>query len=219
MATLKLYGFPLSNYYNKVKLALLEKSIAFEEVRVPQMGSKTDEMLAMSPLGKVPWIETEQGSLCESQVILDYIEARWPDTALIPADPFQAAKVREINTFLELHVELCARQLYPQAFFGAALPEKYVARVRADLEKHLAAFKRLVVFGPYVAGDTFTIADCSAYVHLPLAGLASKLVLGEDLVMAAGIDWKAYVKLIEQRPTAQQVAADRKADQARMKGA
>jgi glutathione S-transferase len=214
---LKLHGFPLSNYYNKVKLALLEKGIDFEEVRTPPMGApKTDAMLAMSPLGKVPWIETEQGSLCESQVILDYIEARWPQHALIPADPFQAAKVRELNTFLELHVELCARQLYPQAFFGATLPEKYVARVRADLVKNLAAFKRLTVFAPYVAGETFTIADCSAYVHLPLAGLASKLVLGEDLVNAAGIDWKGYVKLIEQRPTAQRVAADRKADQARM---
>jgi glutathione S-transferase len=213
---LKLYGFPLSNYYNKVKLALLEKGIDFEEVRVPQMGPKTEGMLAMSPLGKVPWIETEQGSLCESQVIVDYIEARWPAHALIPAAPFQAAKVRELCLFMELHVELCARQLYPQAFFGATLPEKYVARVRADLEKHLAALKRLTVFSPYVAGDTFTIADCCAYVHLPLAGLASKLVLGEDLVNAAGIDWKAYVKLIEQRPTAQRVAADRKADQARL---
>lgn len=213
---LKLYGFPLSNYYNKVKLALLEKGIDFEEVRVPQMGPKTEGMLAMSPLGKVPWIETEQGSLCESQVIVDYIEARWPAHALIPADPFQAAKVRELCLFMELHVELCARQLYPQAFFGATLPEKYVARVRADLEKHLAALKRLTVFSPYVAGDTFTIADCCAYVHLPLAGLASKLVLGEDLVNVAGIDWKAYVKLIEQRPAAQRVAADRKADQARL---
>ena len=58
--------------------------------------------------------------------------------------------------------------------------------------------------------------DCAAYVHLPLAGLATKLVCGEDLVVAAGIDWKTYVKLIEQRPTAQKVAADRKADQARV---
>jgi glutathione S-transferase len=53
------------------------------------------------------------------------------------------------------------------------------------------------------------------YVSLPLAALASKLVCGEDLVAAAGIDWKGYVKLIEQRPTAQKVAADRKADMAR----
>lgn len=212
---LKLYGFSLSNYYSKVKLALLEKGIPFEEVPTPKMSPKPEHMLAMSPLGKVPWIETEHGSLCESQVIMDYIEAGWPQPALIPADPWRAAKVREINTFMELHVELCARQLYPQAFFGGTLPEKYVARVRGELEKNLAAFKRLVVFGPYVAGDTFTMADCSAFVHLPLAGLASKLVLGEDLVQAAGIDWKAYVKMVEQRPAAQRVAADRKADMGR----
>ena len=46
--------------------------------------------------------------------------------------------------------------------------------------------------------------------------LASKSVLGEDLLAAAGIDWKAYVKLIGERPSAQRVAADRKADTERM---
>ena len=209
---LKLYGFSLSNYYNKVKLALLEKNVPFEEVLV-HWGREGKE--DRSPLGKVPYIETEQGFLCESQVILDYIEARWPTPALLPADPWAAAKVREIATYMDLHVELCARQLYPQAFFGATLPEKFVARVRPDLERNLAAFKRLAVFGPYAAGDTFSLADCSVYPSLPLAALATKMVYGVDLVAEAGIDWKAYVKLVEQRPTAQRVAADRKADQAR----
>ncbi|RZK98767.1 MAG: glutathione S-transferase family protein, partial [Rubrivivax sp.] len=210
---LRLHGFALSNYYNKVKLALLEKGVPFEEVLVPRTGHPVDK--TMSPLGKVPYLETEHGSLCESQVILDYIEARWPTPALVPADPWQAAKQREVNTFLELHVELCARQLYPQAFFGEALPDKFTARVKGQLAANLAAFKQLAVFGPYVAGDTFSAADCAAYTHLPLAGLASKIVYGEDLVVAAGIDWKPYVKLIEARPTAQKVAADRKADQGR----
>jgi glutathione S-transferase len=95
------------------------------------------------------------------------------------------------------------------------LPEKYIERVKADLTKAIAAFKQVAVFGPYAAGDTFTMADCAVYVSLPLAAFASKLVCGEDLVAAAGIDWKGYVKLIEQRPSAQKVAADRKADQAR----
>lgn len=210
---LKLYGFPLSNYYNKVKFALLEKGVPFEEVLVNwgQEG-KQDK----SPLGKVPYIETEQGFLCESQVILDYIEARWPTPALIPADPWQAAKVREIITYCDLHVELCARQLYTQAFFGGTLPEKFIERVKGDLIKNIAAFKQVVQFAPYAAGDTFTMADCAVYVSLPLAALASKIVCGEDLVAAAGIDWKSYVKLIEQRPAAQKVAADRKADMARV---
>lgn len=207
---LKLYGFALSNYYNKVKLALLEKGVPFEEVlvRSPAKAGHLDK----SPLGKVPYIETEQGTLCESAVIMDHIEARWPTPALVPADPWAAIKQRELTHFLELHVELCARQLYPQAFFGGTLPEKYTARVKGDLIKNLAAFKKLAVFGPYLAGDTFSAADCAGVAHLPLAALASKIVYGEDLVAAAGIDWKAYVKLIEQRPAAQKVAADRKAD-------
>jgi glutathione S-transferase len=87
--------------------------------------------------------------------------------------------------------------------------------VRAELEKNLVAFKQVAVFGPYAAGDTFTLADCSVYPSLPLAALASKLVFGVDLVAQAGIDWKGYVKLIDQRPSAQKVASDRKADQVR----
>ncbi len=213
---LKLYGFSLSNYYNKVKLALLEKNLPFDEVLV-SFGAGAEQR-AMSPLGKVPYLETEQGCLSESQVIMDYIEARWPTPALMPSDPWAVAKLREINTFLELHVELCARQLYSQAFFGGSLPDKFTARVRGDLVKNLAAFKQLAVFGPYVGGDTFTAVDCAAFVHLPLVALASKQIYGEDLVAAAGIDWKAYVKLIEQRPTAQKVTADRKADQERALG-
>ena len=46
------------------------------------------------------------------------------------------------------------------------------------------------------AGDSFTQADCAAYVSLPLVGSATKLVLGEDLLMAAGVDYKSYLKLI-----------------------
>jgi glutathione S-transferase len=213
---LKLYGFSLSNYYNKVKLVLLEKGVDFEEVLV-SFGAEGKQ--GKSPLGKVPYIETESGFLCESQVIVDYIEARWPTPALIPADAWQAAKVREIITYCELHVELCGRQLYSQAFFGGTLPEKFVERVKGDLIKNIEAFKQVVKFAPYAAGDTFTMADCAVYVSLPLVALASKIVCGEDLVAAAGIDWKSYVKLIEQRPTAQKVAADRKADQVRMAAA
>ena len=210
---IKLYGFSLSNYYNKVKFILLEKGVAFEEVPVrPGAAASAD---GKSPLGKVPFIETEQGFLCESQVIADHLEALYPTPALMPADPWQAAKVRELITYCDWHVELCARQLYKQAFFGGKLTPEEIERVRGQLTKHLAAFKDLAHFAPYAAGDTFTQADCAVYVSLPLAALASKMVMGEDLVAAAGIDWKAYVALIEQRPAAQKVAADRKADQAR----
>lgn len=210
--TITLCGFGLSNYVNKVKLVLLEKGLPFTEERVAP-GHKPEDLLAASPLGKVPFIRTPQGTLCESAAIVDYLEAVAPTPALLPADPWAAAKVRELALFIDLHLELVARELYPQAFFGGSLSEAQQACVRKLLEKNIAGFKRLARFSPYVAGDTFTIADCGAYVSLPLVALASKVVYGEDLLAAQGIDWKTYAKLIAQRPSAQRVDAERKADQ------
>ena len=81
-----LCGIPLSNYYNKAKLALLEKGIPFAEEYVTTH-SHEEDVLSCSPLGKVPFLKTPQGALCESQVIVDYLEAAYPDTPrLIPAD-------------------------------------------------------------------------------------------------------------------------------------
>ncbi|HMO45106.1 MAG TPA: glutathione S-transferase [Rubrivivax sp.] len=213
-----LCGFALSNYYNKVKMVLLEKGIPFTEERV--MTKSADEaVLACTPLGKVPFIRTPQGALCESQVIVDYLEAMSPAVPLTPADPWQAAKVRELVTFIELHLELVARELYAQAFFGGTVSDETRERVRKLLTRHAAGFKRLAKFAPYVAGEQFTQADCSAFVNLPLVALASKTVLGEDVLAAAGIDWKGYSKLIGERPSAQRVAADRKADTERQAAA
>ena len=212
-----LCGMPISNYYNKVKLALLEKNIAFNEEVV--MTKSTDpQVLAASPLGKIPFIRTAQGGLCESQAILEYLESAYPTPALLPADPFAAAKVREITTYIDLHLELVVRDLYNQAFFGGTVSDGTKARVKAALEKNIAAFKTIAKFAPFVAGDTFTQADCAAYVSLPLVGMATKAVLGEDMLVAAGIDYKTYAKMIGERPSAQRVNADRKTSTARPTG-
>jgi glutathione S-transferase len=210
-----LCGMCLSNYYNRAKLVLLEKGIPFEEEFV-RTGSKDEAVLSCSPLGKVPFIRTGQGTLCESQAIVDYLEALRPEPRLLPADPWAAAKVRELTTFVDLHLELVARELYGKAFFGGDISEANAERVRKLLTRNIAAFQRLAKFSPYVAGDTFTQADCAAFVSLPLVGMASRIVLGEDLLAAAGVDWKSYVKLVGERPSAQRVNADRKAEQERL---
>lgn len=210
MQTLTLCGFPISNYYNKVKLALLEKNVAFTEETV--LTKSTDEaVLASSPLAKVPFLRTSQGGLCESQPMLDYIEAAYPQPPLLPADPFAAAKVRELITYIDWHLEMVARELYSQAFFGGTVSDEVKARVRTQLEKNIAAFKRLVKFAPYAAGDSFTQADCAAFASLPVVGMATRAVYGEDLLLAAGVDYKPYIKMISERPSAQKVLADRKA--------
>ena len=213
-----LCGFTASNYYNKVKLALLEKGVDFAE-EVVANGKKSEQILEATPLGKVPFIRTEHGTLCESQVIMEYIERAYPTPALMPADPWQAAKVRELVTFIELHLELVARELYGKAFFGGEISDGNAERIRKLLTKNIAGFRRLAKFAPFVAGDQFTQADCAAWASLPVVAMATRAVFGEDMLSASGIDWKAYGKLVGERPSAQRVTADRKADQERAKAA
>ena len=199
-----LCGFAASNYYNKVKLAMLEKDVPFSE-ELAWVG-ETD--LAASPLGKVPYLKTDEGALCESTVMLEYIEAKYPQPALLPADPFAAAKVRELLRYLELHLELVARNLYPEAFFGGKVSDSAKEKTAQQLEKNVAAFAKLAKFSPYVAGDHFTLADCAAIVHLPLVSGATKIIYGRDFL--ADLPVRDYLKAVGERPSVVKVNADRK---------
>ncbi len=205
---LTLAGFSVSNYHNKVKLALYEKGVAFDEQL--NWASKDDETLCCSPLGKVPFLKTDQGALCESQVILEYLEDAFPENPLLPSDPWQRAKVRELIAFMELHLELVARRLYPQAFFGGKVSESLIERTRPELERNVAAFARLARFSPFVAGERFTLADCAAYVHLPLVSMTSRAIWGEDLM--AGLPVRDYLTRMRERPAVKRVDAERKAN-------
>ena len=207
---LMLCGFSASNYYNKVKLALLEKGVPFQE-QLAWVG-QTD--LTASPLGKVPYLLTPEGPLCESAVIADYIEAAYPAPALVPAQAFAAAKVRELITFMELHLELVARNLYPQAFFGGTVSEAAREKVGIQLEKNIAAFAKLASFAPYVAGDSFSMADCAAIVHLPLVSSATKAIYGRDYL--AELPVRDYLARMAERPHVQRINADRKTSTAEM---
>jgi glutathione S-transferase len=205
--TLKLCGFATSNYYNKVKMQLLEKAVPFEEVLV--WPSKDEAHLARSPRGKLPYIEVDGRTLAESQVIGEYIEEAYPQKPLFPRDPFERAKVRELIVFLELHVELVMRRLYAEAFFGGKVSDETKQQVEKDLPRGLKAVAQLAKYAPFIAGAELTLADCAAAQHLPLVAMATKRIYGRDFVEPYP-QVAAYLKEMNQRPIMQKIAADRK---------
>ncbi len=110
---------------------------------------------------------------------------------------------------MELHLELLARELYMEAFFNAQVSDETKTRVGKLLKRNAKAFERMVKFSPYVGGDSFTLADCAAVVHLPLVGQATKIVYGEDVLAALPV--REYVKSLADRASVQKVNTDRKA--------
>ena len=203
---LTLCGFGASNYHNKVKLVLLEKGVAFEE-ELAWVG-ETDP--TASPLGKVPYLKTDKGSVCESTVMVEYIEQQYPQHPLIPKGAFEAAKVRELMIFLDLHLELVARNLYAEAFFGGKVSDAVKEKISAQLEKNVAAFAKLVQFRLFIAGNEISIADYTAAVHLPVITAVTKTIYGKDFL--ADLPVKDYMKMWSERPSMQRVHADRKAN-------
>ena len=205
---LKLYGFPLSNYYNMVKIALLEKGIEFELVDAHP--SQDDDYLSNSPMGKVPCLETPQGFLSETNVICEYLEDTGEGVALLPTDPYERAKVRELMKEIELYIELPARSCYAEAFFGGTVSDAVKEKAKTDLSKGIACLKRNGKFAPYVAGSDLTYADFFFMYSMFLAGIVGKKLLDMDIYSDFG-EAKELIASLNERDSAQQVSADQKA--------
>ena len=195
---IKLYGVTISNYYNTAKLALVEKGLAFEEVSM--MPSQEPDVLAASPMGKVPYIECEGGTLSETNVIFDYLEDIQPQPALYPADPWARAKAKEIIRTVELYLDLPARRHLGTIYFGSPVDPIAFDEVRPALEKGLRALEQLSSFEPYIAGEAFTFADIAAYFQLRFTNLHTMKVYDWD-VTGAMPGLRAYLDLIAERPS------------------
>jgi glutathione S-transferase len=202
---LKLHGTSVSNYTNMVKQCLLEKGVEFEQLNARP--SQENDFLAMSPMGKIPCLETAEGFLVETSAILDYLEEVHPEPPMYPSQAFARAKVREIMRVSELYIELTARRHLGAVFFGGERSEEAYAEVRPQVEKGLRAFKQLANFGPYVMGSEFGNADIFVYHTFRLAGQILKRVYDWDIVMEVpGL--AAHVVAMDERDTTRQVVAD-----------
>ena len=207
LAMVTLCGFGVSNYYNKLKLILLEKEIPFREKTIYPW--QRELFWQSSPIGKIPFIETEHGDLSESQVILEYLEEKYPEKPLYPAALFERAKCRELIQHLELNCEWVARRLYKESFFGGGVSEETKREVRERLVIGLEGVARLSRFSPYIFGSEFTAADCVAYVHFVMIKHTAQRVYGENLIERYLTDHPAYMRLMQLRPHIQKMEAER----------
>jgi glutathione S-transferase len=88
-----LYDAPRCPYCARTRIVLAEKSVEYETVEI-DLTDRPDWLYEKNPLGKVPVLEEGDFVLPESAVINEYLEERYPEPALLPADPADRALVR-----------------------------------------------------------------------------------------------------------------------------
>ncbi len=104
---LTLYHHPLSAFVMKVKIALHEKGLPFQAV-LPNdfmMGTTQSEFIASSPRAEIPALVDGDFSLFDSTIILEYLEDKWPQPALLPVGAAERARVRMIEEVMDTQYE------------------------------------------------------------------------------------------------------------------
>ena len=206
---LRLHGMTYSNYYNMVKAIMLEKGMEFEEVHV--LPNQETDFLMKSPMGKVPVLETEQGFLTETGVMIDYIDSLEIGPSLYASDSFARAMQQELIRHLELYIELPARRLYGDVFFGKPAAEELKEEVLALLKRGFASLQALAKFDPYLAGKELSYADFYYRFSVGIATIVCKKGLNWDALKELP-NVKGLLDLMAERPSIQQVMADQARD-------
>ncbi len=204
---LKLHGFAASNYFNMVRMALEIKGAEYAMVKV--YPSQDTSWLNLSPMGKVPCLETEHGTLSETIVILEYLDETLPGPRLIAEDAFARAQMRQMMQCIKLYIELPARRLFPGVFFGGANQQHTLDEVKVVLEKGVRAVAQLSLFKPYFMGDKWSAADCMALYALDLAAAVATKEYQWDL-LADIPGSKAALAMLAEHPAAQMIEADKR---------
>jgi glutathione S-transferase/RNA polymerase-associated protein len=120
LVSILVYDHPLSPYGQKVKIALIEKGVAFEAKLPVAIGSGSSEapFQRANPRGEVPALIDGNVAVYDSTVILEYIEDKWPTPKLLPDTPAERARVRLLEDIMDTHFEAITWGLGEVRFFG-----------------------------------------------------------------------------------------------------
>ncbi|TAL04598.1 MAG: glutathione S-transferase family protein, partial [Rhodospirillaceae bacterium] len=107
-----LYGSQLSPYVARVALAARFKGMKYT-LAPPPGGLKSPEFLKINPLGKIPVLKDGATLICESAVIVEYLEAKGKTKKLVPKSAKAAAVARQVGAVATEYVQTVVRKFFP----------------------------------------------------------------------------------------------------------
>lgn len=203
--SLTLHYHPLSSFCWKVLIALYEKDVPF----TPHMLNPGDPaswaaFTALWPVAKMPVLEDgERGAMVpETSIIIDYLDAHYPEPRLIPDVPDAARAVRLADRIYDNYVQVPMQKIIADRLRPDGDKDPFgVAEARAMLAKSCDMIERDMAGRTWAVGDDFSMADCAA---APAFFYANEVMPLADTHPAL----LAYLRRLEARPSVARVLAE-----------
>jgi glutathione S-transferase len=180
---MKIYNSSTAPNPRRVRIFLAEKGIAvpYEEVDIGKAVNRGTEFRKKNPLAGVPVLELDDGTcISESVAICRYFEELRPNPALLGVDAKSRAIVDMWNRRMEFAVLQPIADAFRQRheFFKGRIRQvlEYAEAQRLNAEDGLAWLNEELANRPFIAGDTFSIADITAMVGIDF-GRVSKIAI------------------------------------------
>ncbi len=203
---MKLYTGDLSPYSAKVRMQIyamgIEDDIKFDLPVQFMMG----KMSEVSPIGRIPVLETEQGLIPESEVIAEYLDELYPDRALLGETPKLRADARVISkiadTYLMNNIFLSLSQLNKETRVEAVLD-----LLLGQVQRGIGALEQHIGKGDFAVGQLLTRADCSL---TPALWMCTSTIprLGIDNPIQPGSRVADYWQKIQKNKYAQRILGE-----------
>lgn len=163
---LTLHYHPLSSSCHKVLIALYELGVPFDG-RFLNLGDagERDRFRALWPTGKMPLLEDDGQVVPETTIIIEHLVLRHARGAqtLIPPDPRAALEVRLMERLLDLYVMMPMQALVADHLRAEADRDPLaVGQARATLATAYGLLEQRLAGREWMAGDAFSMADCTA---------------------------------------------------------
>lgn len=159
---LKLYHEPISFNSRRVWIALLEKKLEFELVELKLDGDQfSPDFLALNPFHHIPVLVDDGFRVIESVAILDYLDAKYPNPAMLPTEAQQVAIVRMVEMVITNEFNPAISPLFMQ-LLGIESDESELEEARARLAKGLSFLEKLLGNSSYYGGNRLSLADIFA---------------------------------------------------------
>lgn len=162
---IELFGHPFSSYTWKALIPLHENATPFTFRDVdPRQPGNFAELAERWALAKFPLLVDGDRQVFEATAIIEYLDAFHPGAVrMIPADPWQAIRVRQLDRVFDNYVMNVMQGIVANAM----RPEEHrdpwgVDRARADLDRIYAWLDGELAGREWAAGDAFTLTDCAA---------------------------------------------------------